>query len=92
MPLLSNSLLLTQLWLKLDRLLDNKSLENLENSFKLVRIFIMMNLFNGIKLQTLESLTLMLFTERLTLEMVTRPVDGLIHLVGLILELMMIKL
>ena len=47
---------------------------------------------NGIKLQISESLTHTLSTERLTLEMVSNLVDGLIHFPGLMPVKMMIKL
>ena len=51
----------------------------------------MMNLSNGIKLQTMASLTHTLFIEKLMQEMVSNLVDGLIHSAGLIPVLMMIK-
>ena len=92
MSLLSISQRLTASWLKPDKLSDNKSKVNSENIFKLRKTFTMMShSSNGIKLQTLESLTHTLFTEKLMLEMDSNLVDGLIHSAGLIPVLMMIK-
>ena len=92
MSLLSISQRLMVSWLKPDKLSDNKSKVNSENIFKLRKTFTMMShSSNGIKLQTLESLTHTLFIEKLMLEMDSNLVDGLIHSAGLIPVLMMIK-
>jgi hypothetical protein len=93
MSLLFISLRLTASWLKPDKLSDNRSKPNSENTFKQKRIFTVMNhLSNGIKLQTLESLTHTLFIEKLMLEMVSNLEDGLTHSAGLIPVMMMTKL
>ena len=80
------------LWLKPDKLLDNKFKVNSEITFKLTtKIFTTMNLSNGIKLQIMESLTHTQSIEKVTLATDSNSEDGLIHLAGLILVLMMIK-
>ena len=91
MSLLFTSQRLMVLWLKPDRLSDNKSQVNLENSSKLMKIFTMKNSSNGIKLQISENLTHTLYIESLTPETDSNLEDGLIHLAGLIPVLMMIK-
>ena len=92
MSLLFISQRLTASWLKPDKLSDNRSKLNSEITFKLRKIFTMMNLSNGIKLQISESLTHTLSIERLTLVMVSNSVDGLTHSAGLMLVRMMTKL
>ena len=78
-------------WPPPDKLSDNKFKVNSENSSKPRKTSITRNSSNGIKPQTMESLTHTLSIEKLMLEMDSSLEDGLTHLAGPTPVLMMIK-